>query len=129
MAANNLSGGTGFAKKHTAPALAALARILAFAEPPMTIVGIAWPREAKRCMSSKPDIPGMVTSVIRQAVCDAWPLRRNSSAEEYVVAIRSKAISISLIASVTDSSSSTHAMIGVSGIEVFIALNHNVPPY
>jgi hypothetical protein len=129
MDANKSCLDTGFSKKHTAPAFAASARVLAFAWPAITIVGIAWPREAKRCMSSKPDMPGMLMSVIRQEVCDAWPLRRNSSAEEYAVAFRPKAISISLIASVTDTSSSTHAMNGISGIGFFIAINHNVPLY
>src|SRR5580704_13453978 len=75
------SSSNGLARNSTAPALSACIRIFVSPCAVMKIVGILQCSAFNWACSSKPDIPGIRISAIRQAVSSCWPDFRNSSAD------------------------------------------------
>src|SRR5260370_1051765 len=79
---NRTTRSKGFAKNAAAPAL--IARIRIFSSPcaVIKITGIAWPSSFNRDCKSRPDMPGIRMSAIRQRHSGKRPEARNSSADE-----------------------------------------------
>src|SRR5580698_7355748 len=78
---NRTARSKGFAKNAAAPAL--IARIRIFSSPcaVIKIMGIAWPSSFNRDCKSRPDMPGIRMSAIRQRHSCKRPEARNSSAD------------------------------------------------
>ena len=78
---NRTTRSKGFAKNAAAPALIARIRICSSPCAVIKIMGIAWPSSFNRDCKSRPDMPGIRMSAIRQRHSCMRPEARNSSAD------------------------------------------------
>src|SRR5689334_6455245 len=112
IAFNNASSLNGLSKYSTAPALSAWARVSSSPCAVMKITGIGVRSQTRRRCSSRPFIPGMRTSRIRQSVSARRGQLKNSSADAKVMILNPTERIRPLSDSRIESSSSTTDMSG-----------------
>src|SRR6266404_4937234 len=126
MACSNASLLTGLRKKPAAPARNAWRSSSSLARALRKTMGISRPISSKRRCNSKPSIPGMLTSSIRQPVSVTRPDCRKSSADAKASARRPELLRSLRVDLLTETSSSTTETSGASDVLFFASIA--VPP-
>ena len=115
----NDASSKGLLKKATAPAASARARTLSLGNAVRKMIGTRWPAFSIWPCSSRPFRPGICRSVIRQEIFPTLPDAKNCSADAKVKEAYPRASTRSAIASLTNESSSTIAIIVLFDTIVF----------